>query len=868
MAPCATGTHYLQQGRTKMLSGSNGRLQHKSAMLGDASRAEAMISDALYKPHQRIRLAMLGVFGVIASAFSVGIWIHLSADERLAFGGRTVSLAANEGARLTVLIAAVVLLVMVLLFFAVVEPVIRFVRRQNMTMSLRNAELERLSQAVDQSSNAIIFTDVHHVITGANEGFARMSGNNVADVVGRPIQALLTSERTDMLLVERLRIELAAGRGFHGVLEYRRKDGTDYWADVDIRPMRDVQGAVFGFLSTHVDITEQVAQRNRLTSIFDTVTEGVVLIGLDGTFLESNAAADRILGLTSDQLRGLRTVDSRWGSIRLDGTRMPVDELPTIITLRTGEPQRDVVHGVRLLDDSLRWISINTVAVRDPRGAITSVVANFCDVTERVNLQSRTELVISGARLGTWDIHLPTGEAMFNTHFAEMLGYAPHEIAPNVSMFADNLHDDEREYVLGALHAHLNGETAEFRVEHRLRREDGSWAWIIGAGQVTERGTNGEPIRMVGAAVDISGRKDLEERAERAQKRFEAAVAGTSDGLWNWELGNEVIWFSQRCWVLLGFPDEGPYPTITLATFRERLHPDDRDSTMALLNQVITHDVPCDIEVQLCVLDNSYRHFRLRCKAQRTPEGRARSLGGSIQDIEAQKQSEQKLLRATAQLEDAQQVARVGSWEFDLASGVHEWSRQVYALFGRDEALGPPSFSDLLHYITDEDADILSDAVTHAARTGQAYSLVLQVREPIGGTRFVRALAHARVGDAGGVTAVFGTVSDVTAEIEREFALTQARTEIEGANQQLLETNRGLEAETTRANAMAEQANLANVAKSEFLANMSHEIRTPLTAILGYADLLKDEIVLQENASTSVSALDTIRRAGEHLLCV
>ncbi|MCY2926242.1 MAG: CHASE domain-containing protein [Planctomycetota bacterium] len=95
------------------------------------------------------------------------------------------------------------------------------------------------------------------------------------------------------------------------------------------------------------------------------------------------------------------------------------------------------------------------------------------------------------------------------------------------------------------------------------------------------------------------------------------------------------------------------------------------------------------------------------------------------------------------------------------------------------------------------------------------------------------------------------------------------------AEEELKSTNLQLETAIGRANDMAVQAETANTSKSEFLANMSHEIRTPMTAILGFADLLKDSLDECDPSTCPVSAdatcirndhLATIRRNGEHLL--
>ena len=762
----------------------------------------------------------------------------------------------------------VTLLVGVLLALLVVEPLVRLVRRQHAASETRSVAFKLLWLAVEQASSAVIFVDTNDRITWVNDGFVRMTGYTLAKAMGKAPGQLLQSERTDQRTAGAIRDAISSGQAIRTSLINRTSSGRDFWLDIDIQPRFDSTGVLVGFLGIGFDITSQVMERDRLALVFETITQGLIVVSANGKAIQCNPAAERILRLTADDLAALRVGDKRWDTIRLDGSPMPADESPVRITMSTGVPQHNVTFGVRLTDGSRRWVSLNTAPTRDPQGLVTSVVVSFTDITDALEEHNRMELVVSSARLGTWDVHIPSGHVMYNEGFAQMLGYAPAELPSDISIFEKLSHPDERAGVVRAFEEHSAGKTAEFRIEHRMLRRDGSWAWIIAAGKVTERGVHNEPIRMVGANVDISETKKLEDRAIQVQQRYDAAVDGTSDGLWTWEVGAEHIWFSPRCWTLLGYEDDEPREDLTLKTFHDALHRSDRDRTLQLLNDVITRDARCDVEIQLRTLNGEYHHFRLRCKAQRSADQRTTRIAGSIQDIDKEKLADAKFGRATMQLEDAQSVARLGSWSFDVASDTIEWSRQTYELFGRDHNDGPPRFEEILQYYVDEDAARLEAVVKLATTDGSPYSLVLRTRHAHNGVRYTRREGRVRRDEQGAICSLFGTVSDVTAEIEREEALKTARAELEGANRQLLETNRGLEEQTARANDMAQQANLANVAKSEFLANMSHEIRTPLTAILGYADILRDERSIQSDEVRGMAAVETIRRAGEHLLGV
>ena len=212
-----------------------------------------------------------------------------------------------------------------------------------------------------------------------------------------------------------------------------------------------------------------------------------------------------------------------------------------------------------------------------------------------------------------------------------------------------------------------------------------------------------------------------------------------------------------------------------------------------------------------------------------------------VQAREALQREREALEHTTALLNEAQALARMGSWAFDFSSEQVQWSREIYNLFGRDIDCGTPDYEAVLAGYHPDDAARLQEAVERAATTGEAYSLVLRTagRNPM--VRWVRGEGRARRAADRTIIGLYGTVMDVTEAIEREEALRHAQ----------------------------ERAEAANRSKSEFLANMSHEIRTPLTAILGYTDLLREESQRKSTAGNdNGQALDTIRRAGEHLLTV
>jgi len=129
---------------------------------------------------------------------------------------------------------------------------------------------------------------------------------------------------------------------------------------------------------------------DNLCAIFSSIAEGIVMQSTTGEIAECNASAERVLGLSRDQLMGRTSVDPRWRAIHADGSDFPGSEHPAMVALASGTAVRDVVMGVHKPDGTLSWISVNSVPIYE-NGVVVRVVSTFADVTARREVEVEAE---------------------------------------------------------------------------------------------------------------------------------------------------------------------------------------------------------------------------------------------------------------------------------------------------------------------------------------------------------------------------------------------------------------------------------------------------------------------------------------------
>lgn len=345
-------------------------------------------------------------------------------------------------------------------------------------------------------------------------------------------------------------------------------------------------------------------------------------------------------------------------------------------------------------------------------------------------------------------------------------------------------------------------------------------------------------------------RRDASETALReSQLRFELAVRGTSDGVWDWDMIADRVWFSPRCCELLGFSSVQEFSD-DYDDYFNRIHAEDRERRARALQQHLDEGKPYDVDYRLRLRGGDYRWFRVRGEAVRDEAGRPARMAGSISDIDSQRAAEKALVDALDHLRENE--SRLTSLIENVPGVIYRsvfdgrWTETFLnhalgELTGYPAldfvAGGPRSFANVIH---PADRDMVHRTIADAVERHIPYSLEYRITDKDGGIKWVSDRGRASYDDDGRPQYVDGCMFDITERKRSEAELHSAK----------------------------DAAEAASNAKSQFLAHMSHELRTPLNAIIGFSEVMGKEIFGRLGSEQYRDYAQDIHESGSHLLGV
>src|SRR5579862_5020278 len=294
--------------------------------------------------------------------------------------------------------------------------------------------------------------------------------------------------------------------------------------------------------------------------------------------------------------------------------------------------------------------------------------------------------------------------------------------------------------------------------EDAFIRKDGSFVPVV---------FSASPLKEDGriAGVIVSFRDDTQQRQARealkdSQDQLAVALHSSRTAMFDWDVVEKRGNWNAQMAAIYDFRPKNEY--ITAEEWMSLFHPEDRSRLAHEAEQVWKEGDEFTFEFRTVRRDGEIRWVLSHGRIVRDAAGNAIRMIGTHTDITTGKKAEVALQERQSELNEAQRLARIGSWHWIPKTDTVTWSEELYRIAGRDQKSSAVSYQDHHTLYTPESWSRLQSAVNETLKNGTGYSVELELVRPDGTKRCVIANGEAQRDSYGAIVSLRGTVQDIT----------------------------------------------------------------------------------------------------------
>jgi PAS domain S-box-containing protein len=400
------------------------------------------------------------------------------------------------------------------------------VTQQREAQKTRHETEEHFRFLVNSLKDYAIFTlDCDGNVTSWNRGAEMIHGYKPEEILGQHFSLLFPPE--DIASERPIReLQQALGNGRYEDESWRvRKDGSLFWADVLLAPIRDDDGNLKGFAKITRDTTDRRKTEEELRKRQALLVQAEMLANMGSWEIDT---ASRTI-TWSDQLFRMLSLDppSRpaaledfWKLVKWEDLEESSQAVAKAIQTR----QRfDHIASYKSPGGQTRILHSRGIPITDNLGHTIRLIGTTQDITERKLVEEKlrkSEALLARAEtlanLGSWELDLRTGEVSWSAQLFRILGVDPEQTPPDLDLFSELTQLGNRESIL---HESRSAPDVPFQAEVRWRLPDGTTK-ILHSRALPAYSETGEPLRLIGTTEDITERRHHEDILRRLSQQL------------------------------------------------------------------------------------------------------------------------------------------------------------------------------------------------------------------------------------------------------------------------------------------------------------------------------------------------------------
>jgi PAS domain S-box-containing protein len=403
---------------------------------------------------------------------------------------------------------------------------------------------------------------------------------------------------------------------------------------------------------------------------------------------------------------------------------------------------------------------------------VTTIIGTVQDVTEKQTLiskLSRNEALYKQAEelvnMGNWSWDVKNNKLEWTDHLYRIYGLEPQSEEITIERFLSFVHPDDRENIEKGVDEIHSKDLLDYNF--RIITANGENKILRSVAQV-QRDEEGNAIFVVGTERDTTEKQTLIEKLQRSESLYKQAQTLAHLGNWTWDINNNIITWSDELYRIYGLEPQSR--SLTYEEYLGFIHPDDKEKVTVQVKQAIDKNESWEYTHRLIRRNGEIRIVFATGEVLADENGKPYMMIGTAQDVTERQTLIDRLQESEKLFKQAQSLAHLGNWTWNLKTGILEWSDEMYKIYEIDEN-EQLNFEDWKNYLHPSDKEKVLQFSEECIKQQKPYDQIFRIVLPSGKTKTIHRKGEIIYDENGHPVKMIGSSQDITEEhrIEQEL---------------------------------------------------------------------------------------------------
>jgi PAS domain S-box-containing protein len=399
------------------------------------------------------------------------------------------------------------------------------------------------------------------------------------------------------------------------------------------------------------------------------------------------------------------------------------------------------------------------------------------DVTEKQNLilkLKHTESIYKQAEelahMGNWSWDVKKNKLEWTDHLYMIYGLEPQSEEITIDRFLAFVHPDDRAMVANGVEEIYKKDLLDYTF--RIVTADGKVKHLRSVAQV-QKDEAGNPVFVIGTERDVTEKQSLIEKLTNSEKLYKQAQLLAHVGNWSWDMSKNSIEWSDELYRIYGLEPQSQQ--LVYEDYLSFIHPEDKEKVKAQVQTAVEQHKSWEFTHRIVRKNGEMRIVYATGEVLADEKKQPYMLVGTAQDVTERQKLIDRLQESEKLFKQAQTLAHLGNWTWDLKTNEYDWSDEMYKIFevDRNQKL---SYDEWLTYIHPSDSEGLIAYINECIKGKKLYDRIHRIILPSGKVKIIHRKGELLYDENGEPVKMIGTTQDVTEEYRVQQELRESQT--------------------------------------------------------------------------------------------